>query len=242
MGTRNAIVEEAMIEELREQVCRANQELERHGLVVHTFGNVSGIDRERGLVAIKPSGVSYAELTPANVAVVDLEGTVIEGELNPSSDTPTHLVLYRAFAEIGGITHTHSTYATAFAQAGRGIPCLGTTHADHFRGEVPVTRPLEREEVETDYEVNVGRVIVERLAELKPADMPAVLVASHGPFTWGKDAVDSMQNSVILEEVAKSALATLQLDDAASPLPQYLLDKHYLRKHGADAYYGQRDQ
>lgn len=231
-----------MIEELREQVCRANQELERHGLVVHTFGNVSGIDRERGLVAIKPSGVSYAELTPANVAVVDLEGTVIEGELNPSSDTPTHLVLYRAFAEIGGITHTHSTYATAFAQAGRGIPCLGTTHADHFRGEVPVTRPLEREEVETDYEVNVGRVIVERLAELKPADMPAVLVASHGPFTWGKDAVDSMQNSVILEEVAKSALATLQLDDAASPLPQYLLDKHYLRKHGADAYYGQRDQ
>ena len=231
-----------MIEELREQVCRANQELERHGLVVHTFGNVSGIDRERGLVAIKPSGVSYAELTPANVGVVDLEGTVVEGELNPSSDTPTHLVLYRAFAEIGGITHTHSTYATAFAQAGRGIPCLGTTHADHFRGEVPVTRPLEREEVETDYEVNVGRVIVERLAELKPADMPTVLVASHGPFTWGKDAVDSMQNSVILEEVAKSALATLQLDDAASPLPQYLLDKHYLRKHGADAYYGQRDQ
>jgi len=231
-----------MIEELREQVCRANQELERHGLVVHTFGNVSGIDRERGLVAIKPSGVPYSELTPGQITVVDLDGNVVEGELNPSSDTPTHLVLYRAFAEIGGITHTHSTYATAFAQAGRGIPCLGTTHADHFRGEVPVTRALEREEVETDYEVNVGRVIVERLAELKPADMPAVLVSSHGPFTWGKDAMDSMQNSVILEEVAKSALATLQLDDAASPLPQYLLDKHYLRKHGAGAYYGQRDQ
>jgi len=231
-----------MIEELREQVCRANQELERHGLVVHTFGNVSGIDRERGLVAIKPSGVSYSALTPGHITVVDLDGRIVEGKLNPSSDTPTHLVLYKAFAEIGGITHTHSTYATAFAQAGRGVPCLGTTHADHFRGEVPVTRTLEREEVETDYEVNVGRVIVERFAGLEPGHMPAVLVSSHGPFTWGKDAMDSMQNSVILEEVAKSALATFQLDDAASPLPQYLLDKHFLRKHGEGAYYGQEKQ
>lgn len=228
-----------MLEELREQVCRANQGLERRGLAMLTFGNVSGIDRESGHVAIKPSGVPYAELTPDRIVVLDLRGEVVEGELNPSSDAPTHLVLYRAFTQIGGIAHTHSSYATMFAQACLGIPCLGTTHADVFYGEVPVTRPLGDSEVESDYEVNTGNVIVERFAELDPAEMPAVLVAHHGPFVWGSDAAASVANSVVLEEVAKTALGTLRLNQAAPPIPQYLLDRHYGRKHGAGAYYGQ---
>ena len=229
-----------MIKELTEQVCCANLELQRHGLVVLTFGNVSGIDRERGLVAIKPSGVSYAELTPANVAVVDLDGNRVEGDLRPSSDTPTHLALYKAFPEVGGITHTHSSHATMFAQACRGIPCLGTTHADVFYGEVPVTRGLTEEEVDDDYEVHVGNVIVERFADLTPEEMPGVLVAHHGPFTWGRDAAASVENAVTLEEIATTALGTLELRPDAPPIPQYLLDKHYLRKHGEGAYYGQK--
>jgi len=228
-----------MLEELKAQVCQANQDLERYGLVTLTFGNVSGIAREKGLVAIKPSGVGYADLTPEDIVVVDLDGNVVEGGLRPSSDTPTHLALYRAFPDIGGITHTHSTYATIFAQAGQGIPCLGTTHADHFYGEVPVTRPLSREEIEGEYEANVGNVIVERFAELKPREMPAVLVANHGPFTWGKDPAESVKNAVVLEEIAQTAFGTLSLDESLPPIPKYLLGTHFLRKHGPEAYYGQ---
>lgn len=228
-----------MLEELKAQVCQANQDLERYRLVTLTFGNVSGIAREKGLVAIKPSGVGYTDLTPEDIVVVALDGNVVESRLRPSSDTPTHLVLYRAFPDIGGITHTHSTYATMFAQAGQGIPCLGTTHADHFCGEVPVTRPLSREEIEGDYEANVGKVIVERFAELKLRQMPAVLVARHGPFTWGKGADESVKNAVVLEEVARMAFGTLNLDESVPPIPKYLLDKHFLRKHGPGAYYGQ---
>jgi len=228
-----------MIEDLKQQVVEANRKLERLGLVILTFGNVSGIDRDRGLVAIKPSGVSYAALAPDNVAVVDLDGNLVEGELRPSSDTPTHLELYRAFPEIGGVTHTHSSHATMFAQAARPIPCFGTTHADVFYGEVPVTRELTEEEVRADYEVNVGRLIVERFADLEPAEMPGVLVAHHGPFTWGPDAARSVENAVVLEEIARTALGTLQLDPDAQPIARHLLDKHYRRKHGADAYYGQ---
>ena len=229
-----------MLKKLREAVCQANRDLLRRGLVTLTFGNVSGIDRERGLFVIKPSGASYSDLTPDDLVVVDLDAKVVQGTLHPSSDTPTHLILYRAFPEIGGITHTHSTYATMFAQACRGIPCFGTTHADIFYGEVPVTRPLTEEEVHSEYETNTGKVIVERFAELKPTEMPGVLVAHHGPFAWGKDAAASVENGAALEEIAKTALGTLQLDPDAPPIPEYLLDKHYQRKHGTDAYYGQK--
>lgn len=229
-----------MERELREQVCHANRDLVRHNLVTLTFGNVSGIDRDKGLIAIKPSGVSYADLTPDDLVVVDLDGKVVQGSLHPSSDTPTHLVLYRAFAEIGGITHTHSSHATMFAQARRGIPCFGTTHADVFHGEVPVTRPLTPDEVRGEYEVDTGKAIVERFAEIDPASMPAVLVAQHGPFVWGNDAAASVENSVVLEEIARTALGTLQLRPDADAIPQHLLDRHYLRKHGKDAYYGQQ--
>lgn len=229
-----------MERELREQVCQANRDLVRLGLVTLTFGNASGIDRGEGLIAIKPSGVAYDDLTPDDLVIVDLDGKVVQGSLRPSSDTPTHLVLYREFAGIGGITHTHSSHATMFAQACRGIPCFGTTHADVFYGEVPVTRPLTEEEVHADYETNTGKVIVERFAEVRPEEMPAVLVAHHGPFVWGADAASSVANSVVLEEIAKTALGTLQLNPDAPPVPQYLLNKHYLRKHGKDAYYGQR--
>lgn len=230
-----------MFEDLKAHVCKANKDLARHQLVTLTFGNVSGIAREHGLVAIKPSGVSYEELTPDDIVVVDMDGNVVEGRLRPSSDTPTHLLLYKAFGGIGGITHTHSAFAAMFAQAVRGIPCLGTTHADHFYGQVPVTRPLSQEEVEGDYEMNVGRVIVERFEKLDPREMPAVLVANHGPFTWGTDAADSVRNGVLLEQVARTAFGTLSLDKTASPIPQFLLDKHFLRKHGPEAYYGQPD-
>ena len=229
-----------MLRELREQVCQANCDLVRHGLVMLTFGNVSGIDRDQGLVVIKPSGVSYAGLTPDDLVVVDLGGKVVQGALHPSSDTPTHLVLYRAFTEIGGITHTHSSHATMFAQACRGIPCFGTTHADVFYGEVPVTRPLTEDEVHSEYEVHTGKAIVERFADIEPGSMPAALVAQHGPFVWGRDAAACVENSVVLEEIAKTAIGTLQLQPDAPPIPQYLLDKHYLRKHGRDAYYGQQ--
>ncbi len=224
--------------QLREEVLQANLELVRQGLVTLTWGNVSAVDREQGLLVIKPSGVAYAELEPARMAVVDFDGKTIEG-LRPSSDTPTHLELYRAWPEVGAVAHTHSHYAAMFAQACRPLPCLGSTHADHFHGEVPVTRSLTQAEVEGKYERNTGKVIVERFADLDALAVPAVLVANHGPFTWGRNIVAAVANAVALEAVAKMALGTMTLAPAVEPIAPYLLDKHYRRKHGADAYYGQ---
>jgi L-ribulose-5-phosphate 4-epimerase len=224
---------------LKHDVYEANMALQRHELVVFTWGNVSGIDRDSGVIAIKPSGVSYEELTPESIVLLDLDGRVVEGDLRPSSDTPTHLELYRSFASIGGITHTHSRYATMWAQAEREIPCFGTTHADHFYGVVPVTDPLTREEITEDYEANTGRVIVRRYASIDPMHVPAVLVAKHGPFTWGGDPAQSVRNAVALEEVACMASGTLAINPQQKGVSQALLDKHYLRKHGANAYYGQ---
>jgi L-ribulose-5-phosphate 4-epimerase len=229
-----------MLAELKEQVCQANLDLVAEGLVTLTWGNVSGICPDRRRVVIKPSGVSYARLQPNHMVVVDLDGQVLDGDLRPSSDTPTHALLYRHFADIGGITHTHSRQATMFAQARRELPCLGTTHADHFHGTVPVTRALTEDEVLSDYEGNTGRVIVERFADLDPVAMPAVLVAGHAPFTWGSNAADSVKNAIALEAVAEMALGTWTLNSQAAPLESYVLDKHYRRKHGPDAYYGQR--
>ncbi len=228
-----------MHEKLKQQVCEANLDLQRYGLVVFTWGNVSGIDREVGVVAIKPSGVRYDELVPEKIVLLDLQGNVLEGDLRPSSDTPTHLELYRSFKGIGGICHTHSPYATMWAQAQRDIPCFGTTHADHFYGAVPVTAPMTPEEIREDYEANTGLVIVRRLKGGDPMQMPAVLVANHGPFTWGKGPDESVTNAVVLEEVAKMASGTLAIHPQQPPISQELLDKHYLRKHGKDAYYGQ---
>lgn len=232
-----------LLEELRAQVCAANRELPRHGLVTFTWGNVSGIDRAKGLMVIKPSGVAYEDLTPDKMVVVDLaDGCVAEGELNPSSDTKTHLELYRAFPELGGIVHTHSPNATAWAQAGRDIPCYGTTHADYFYGSVPCARFLTPEEIAQDYEKNTGTVIVEtfRARGISPQETPAVICRGHGPFAWGKDPAEAVCHAAVLEEVARMALLTCQLDPEASALPQHYLDKHYLRKHGPDAYYGQK--
>ena len=232
-----------MLEELKEIVCRANLELPRRGLVLYTWGNVSGIDRARGLVVIKPSGVDYEELTPGDMTVVDLDGRVVEGRLNPSSDTRTHLELYRAFPQIGGVVHTHSTYATAWAQAGQDLPCYGTTHAGYFYGPVPCARALTPEEVEADYEGNTGRVVVEtfRARGLDPVAVPGVLCRNHGPFTWGKDPAQAVYHAAVLEETARMALLTRQIDPAAAPAPAYILDKHYQRKHGPNAYYGQKE-
>jgi L-ribulose-5-phosphate 4-epimerase len=229
-----------MYHELKQQVCEANLDLQRHKLVVFTWGNVSGIDRDAGVIAIKPSGVSYEKLTPESMVIVNLQGNVVEGDLRPSSDTPTHVELYRCFPGIGGVCHTHSTYATMWAQAQREIPCFGTTHADHFYGPVPVTETLTREEVDGPYELNTGRVIVRRFAHLDPLQIPAVLVANHGPFTWGKDAAQSVENAVVLEQVALMAYGTLLVNARQNGIAQALLDRHYLRKHGQDAYYGQR--
>jgi L-ribulose-5-phosphate 4-epimerase len=228
-----------MLESLKEEVCAANKLLARHGLVTLTFGNVSGCDRDKGIVAIKPSGVDYDALRPKDIVMVDLEGNKVEGDLNPSADAATHLMIYRMSEVIGGVTHTHSSYATMFAQAGRGIACLGTTHADHFNGEVPLTRPMTEEEIGGDYEKNTGLVIVERFAGRDPMDMPAVLVACHGPFTWGRDAAEAVENAVALEEIAKTAFGTLLIEHATSPIPDALLKKHFFRKHGGGAYYGQ---
>lgn len=225
---------------LREDVCRANLELADSGLVIGTFGNVSGVDRELGLMAIKPSGVPYAELTAECMVLVSLEsGGVVEGDLRPSSDTPTHLEMYRSLSGVRGIAHSHSPRAVAFAQARRPVPCLGTTHADHFHGPVPVTRPLTADEVAAAYERATGRVIVERFADLDPVAIPGVLVAGHGPFTWGPDADRAVDNAIALEAIAGMALATLALDPDAPDLERWVRDKHHDRKHGESAYYGQ---
>jgi len=229
-----------MLEELKHAVCEANLELVRKGLVLLTWGNASAIDRGRGLVVIKPSGVPYETMRPEDMAVVALDGRIVEGDCLPSVDTPSHLALYRAWPAIGGIAHTHSHYATCWAQAGRPIPCLGTTHADFAHGEIPVAHPLTREEVAEDYERHIGEVIVRRFATLDPLRFPAVLAAGHGPFAWGKTVENAVENAHILEELAHMALDTLALSPKQPPIPPYLLDKHFLRKHGPGAYYGQK--
>lgn len=232
-----------MLEDLKQAVWEANLRLPKHNLVTFTWGNVSGIDRKKGLMVIKPSGVEYDALKPSDLVVVDLEtGKTVEGDLNPSSDTDTHLVLYRAFQNIGGVVHTHSRWATIFAQAGRGVPVLGTTHGDYFYGEIPCTRRMTAEEIGGRYELETGNVIVERFRHLDPDSVPAVLVHSHGPFCWGKDAKEAVHNAVVLEEVAFMAWHNLALDAALPPMQQELLDKHFLRKHGKNAYYGQKKQ
>ncbi len=229
-----------MLKDLKEQVFEANLLLPKHGLVVFTWGNVSGIDREQGLVVIKPSGVAYDEMKAMHMVVVELEtGKVVEGKLKPSSDTATHIELYKAFPNIGGIVHTHSRWATSFAQAGRGIMALGTTHGDYFYGEIPCTRKMTRAEIEGEYEKETGLVIKETFADKNPDAIPAVLVHSHGPFTWGKDPMDAVHNAVVLEEVAFMKFHALLLEPEMPSMQQDLLDKHYLRKHGANAYYGQ---
>lgn len=228
------------LEELKQQVCEANLDLVRHGLVTLTWGNVSGLSDDREVFVIKPSGVSYDQMRPEQMVIVSTAtGEVVESQLKPSSDTATHRLLYQSFAGVGGVTHTHSPRATSFAQAKREIPCYGTTHADHFYGPVPVTRPLSQQEIDDGYELNTGHVIVERFQQLNPVAVPGVLVASHAPFAWGASAAASVTNAVALEAVAGMALDTLALDPNAPPVDQYLLDKHYFRKHGAAAYYGQ---
>lgn len=231
-----------MLEQLKKQVLEANLELPKRGLVTYTWGNVSGIDREKGLIVIKPSGVPYEHLKLDDLVVLDLDGNKIEGNLNPSSDTPTHLVLYKSFKDIGGIVHTHSRWATIWAQAGKGIPALGTTHADYFYGEIPCTRRLRDEEIKNEYEKTTGDVIVETFDVLKlnPVYVPGVLVNNHGPFAWGKDAAEAVHNAVVLDEVAMMAYHTCALTPGIAPINQVLLDKHFLRKHGANAYYGQK--
>jgi L-ribulose-5-phosphate 4-epimerase len=228
--------------DIKEKVFIANLDLVRYKLVTSTWGNVSGIDRKEGLVVIKPSGVPYDGMNVSDMVIVDLEGNVVEGIHNPSSDTPTHLKLYKAFADIGGIAHTHSKYATMFAQAQEEIPCLGTTHADGFNGAIPITRFISREEVEEGYEKNTATVIIERFAGIKPLEMPAVLVRGHGPFTFGKTPSDAAENSHILEITAEMAFGTYQLNPGCEDLPEYILKKHYNRKHGPDAYYGQKNK
>lgn len=230
-----------MLEELKQLVYEANMELPHYGLVTFTWGNVSAVDREKGLVVIKPSGVEYDRLTPESMVVVNLDGERVEGSYNPSSDTATHIQLYREFPEIGGIVHTHSSYATSWAQAGRSIPCYGTTHADYIYGEVPCVRCLTAEEIEEAYEENTGKLIVSEFRRLDkdPAAVPAVLCKNHGPFAWGKDAREAVHNAVVLEEVAKMAYRTELINNAVRPAPQKLQDKHYYRKHGEGAYYGQ---
>lgn len=231
-----------MLEKLKQEVLEANLQLPKHGLVTFTWGNVSGIDRDQGLVVIKPSGIPYEELKVEDLVVVGLDGRIVEGTLRPSSDTPTHLALYRAFSHIGGIVHTHSPWATSWAQAGCSIPALGTTHADYYYGEIPCTRGLTKDEINRAYEVETGNVIIETFETggIDPIAMPGVLVSNHAPFCWGENAGQAVHNAVVLEEVAKMALHTFQLNPAVNPIDQFLLDKHYLRKHGINAYYGQK--
>ncbi|MCZ2075035.1 MAG: L-ribulose-5-phosphate 4-epimerase AraD [Bryobacterales bacterium] len=228
-----------LLESLRCEVLEANLELVRRGLVLYTFGNASGISRAEGLVAVKPSGVPYEELRPEHIVVTDLDGRIVEGKLRPSSDLATHLVIYRAFPHTGGVVHTHSRFATAWAQAGREIPCLGTTHADYFRGAIPVTEPMPACEIEQDYEHNTGIAIVRRFEALDAGERPGVLVAGHGPFAWGPTPAEAAHNAVIIEELAQTAYYSLTINPAACPLSDTQRDKHFLRKHGAQAYYGQ---
>lgn len=228
-----------MLEALKEQVLKANLELPQYGLVTFTWGNVSGYDKDSGLVVIKPSGVPYSEMTVDDLVVVDLEGNVVEGDKKPSSDTPTHLVLYKNFKHIGGVVHTHSPWATSWAQAGRALPALGTTHGDYFYGEIPCTRRMTEAEINGEYEKETGQVIVDTFKNLDPLMVPSVLVHSHAPFNWGKDPEEAVHNAVVLEEVAKMALRTYQINGDTRDMQQTLLDKHYLRKHGKNAYYGQ---
>jgi len=228
-----------MLEKLKEQVLNANLDLVKHGLVIFTWGNVSAIDRGKGLVVIKPSGVTYEKMKAKDMVVVNLNGEIVEGNLNPSSDTATHLVLYRKFENIGGVVHTHSEWATSWAQAGLGIPAIGTTHADYFYGEIPCTRKMTKAEIEGEYEKETGNVIVERFKDLNPDMIPGVLVNNHGPFSWGKNADDAVHNAVVMEEVAKMTFRSMTLNPKIT-MDQALLDKHFLRKHGKNAYYGQK--
>jgi len=227
-----------MLDNLKQSVLQANLDLVKQGLVIHTWGNVSGRDKKTGLIVIKPSGVSYGTMKPSDMVVLDPEGKKVEGKYNPSTDAPTHLILYSIFNNIGGIVHTHSTYATSWAQAGKEIPPLGTTHADHFHGNVPCTRKLTKKEVEKDYEINTGKVIVERMNNLDPIAVPSVLVHSHGPFCWGSGPDEAVYNAIALEEIARMAFFTILLGNEV-PVDKYLLDKHFSRKHGRNAYYGQ---
>ena len=228
-----------MLEELKAKVCKANLDLVGHGLVIFTWGNVSAIDHETGLVVIKPSGVSYDEMKPADMVVVDLDGNIVEGDLNPSSDTPTHLALYRAWPEIGGVVHTHSTYATAWAQAGKDIPNIGTTHSDYFHKAIPCTDDMTVEEVGGAYELETGNVIIRRFGGLNPVHTPGVLVKNHGPFSWGKDAFDAVHNAVVMEQVAKMAYIAYAVNPSLT-MNEHLIEKHFSRKHGPNAYYGQK--
>lgn len=228
-----------MLDQLKKEVCQANLDLVRHGLVLFTWGNVSAIDREKGLVVIKPSGVSYDNMKAEDMVVVDLDGNVVEGQYKPSSDTATHVVLYKNFKDIGGVVHTHSEWATIWSQSGKPVPALGTTHADYYYGSIPCTRKLTSAEINKAYERETGNVIVETFNELDPSAIPGVLVNNHGPFSWGKDAHDAVHNAVVMEAVAKMAYYTLKINDVPS-IDQELLDKHYLRKHGKNAYYGQK--
>ena len=228
-----------MLKDLKEKVLEANLMLPEYGLVTFTWGNVSEIDRKQGLIAIKPSGVSYKTMTADDIVILDLDGNVVEGRLRPSSDAPTHVVLYKAFPSVGGIVHTHSSWATSWAQAGKDIPCFGTTHADYFYGPIPCARALTEEEINTEYEKNTGLVIAETFRDRDPMAVPAVLCVNHGPFSWGKDSFEAVHNAVVLEEVAKMAARALEINPDAAPAPQTIMDKHYFRKHGANAYYGQ---
>jgi L-ribulose-5-phosphate 4-epimerase len=229
-----------ILRNLREEVLEANLELVRRGLVLYTFGNASGMDREQGLVVIKPSGVPYESIKPEHLVVVGLDGKLMEGDFRPSSDLPTHLILYRAFQNIGGIAHTHSRYATAWAQAQREIPCLGTTHADYFHGSVPATKPLTAAQTRSDYEANTGHAIVRRFAKLEPLHSPGVLVAGHAPFCWGTTPSEAAHNAVVLEEIAAMAFHTLLANPKSKPISKHLHQKHFFRKHGSNAYYGQK--
>jgi len=230
-----------MLKELKQEVLEANLQLPKHGLITFTWGNVSGIDRDKGLVVIKPSGVEYDGMNIGHMVVVELEtGNTVDSKLSPSSDTATHLALYKSFPNIGGVVHTHSRWATLFSQAGKGIPALGTTHADYFYGEIPCTRKMTNEEITKDYEANTGSVIIERFKDIDPDTIPAALVYSHGPFTWGKDAKDAVHNAVVLEEIAFMAWHAIIIKPDIKPMQNELMDKHYLRKHGKNAYYGQK--
>ena len=228
-----------MLEQLKEQVYRANMQLPEYGLVTFTWGNVSGIDREKGLFVIKPSGVKYEDLKPEDMVVMDLNGNKVEGEMNPSTDTDTHLELYKAFPEVGGVVHTHSTYAVAWAQAGKDIPCYGTTHADYFYGDIPCARNLTPEEIEEAYEKYTGAAIIEAFKDRNPMYVPGVICKNHGPFSWGKDCFEAVYHAVVLEKVAEMAILTRQVDPGVDRAPQTIQDKHFMRKHGPNAYYGQ---